>query len=163
MAAYIKFDGVDGESVETNHKDWSEITHFEQVIKKGGSGTGVTRRRGDVELDDIIVQKKLDKSSTTIMQNLCKGHVYKKVDIHVTASYTNAGKVTYYAYELKNVQVLRCSVSGNAALGGGDGAPPMESLTLNFEEIKVTYTECDKEGKKKGNAEYTWKVEEGTT
>jgi type VI secretion system secreted protein Hcp len=31
---------------------------------------------------------------------------------------------------------------------------------LNFEEIKVTYTEMDSKGKKKGNIEYGWKVEE---
>jgi len=35
-------------------------------------------------------------------------------------------------------------------------------LSLNFEEIKVTYTECDPStGKAKGNVEYSWKVEEG--
>ena len=38
---------------------------------------------------------------------------------------------------------------------------PMETFSLNFEEIKVTYTECDREGKSKGNVEYSWKVEEG--
>jgi len=32
---------------------------------------------------------------------------------------------------------------------------------LNFEEIKVTYTENDSAGKSKGNVEYSWKVEEG--
>jgi len=37
----------------------------------------------------------------------------------------------------------------------------MEDLSLNFEEIKVTYTETDNTGKKKGNVEYSWKVEEG--
>jgi type VI secretion system secreted protein Hcp len=161
MAAYIKFDGVDGESQEQNHKNWSEITSFSQGITKGGTGTGVTRRRGDVVLDDIHVTKKLDKSSTKLAENLCKGKVYPKVEIDVTASYTDAGKVTFYRYELKNVQVLGYTISGATSLGG-DGAPPMEDLTLNFEEIKVTYTECDAAGKKKGNAEYTWKVEEGT-
>ena len=34
-------------------------------------------------------------------------------------------------------------------------------MSLNFEEIKVTYTETDSKGSKKGNVEYTWKVEEG--
>ena len=38
---------------------------------------------------------------------------------------------------------------------------PMESFSLNFEEIKVTYTELDDCGGKKGNVEYSWKVEEG--
>ena len=32
---------------------------------------------------------------------------------------------------------------------------------MTFEEIKTTYTENDNKGKKKGNVEYGWKVEEG--
>jgi len=35
----------------------------------------------------------------------------------------------------------------------------MEELLLSFEEIKVTYTECDSNGQTKGNVEYNWKVE----
>jgi hypothetical protein len=34
-------------------------------------------------------------------------------------------------------------------------------MSLNFEEIKVTYSEMDNAGKKKGNVEYSWKVEAG--
>lgn len=47
---------------------------------------------------------------------------------------------------------------------GGSGQSeevPMEDFSLNFEQIKVTYTENDSTGKKKGNVEYEWKVEEG--
>ena len=46
MAGYIQFDGVKGESLDTNHKDWSDIVSFSQVIHKPGTGTGVHRRRG---------------------------------------------------------------------------------------------------------------------
>ena len=63
--------------------------------------------------------------------------------------------LTYYAYELKNVQVTSYQVGGNPE------SRPQEQMSLNFEEIKVTYTECDNAGKKKGNVEYTWKVEAG--
>ena len=37
----------------------------------------------------------------------------------------------------------------------------MEDFALNFEEIKVTYTEADEGGKSKGKVEYAWKVEAG--
>lgn len=36
---------------------------------------------------------------------------------------------------------------------------PIEEISLNFEEIKVTHTECDSAGLSKGNVEYSWKVE----
>ena len=155
MAAYIKFDGVDGEAQDKDHKKWSDLLSFNQgVTRPGGGATGATRRRGDVSLSDINCVKELDKASPKIAESVCKGKVYPKVEIHITSSYTDAGRVTYYAYELKNALVTNYDVSGS----GED--VPTENFSINFEEIKVTYTECDSKGKKKGNVEYTWKVEE---
>ncbi|MDX2451176.1 type VI secretion system tube protein Hcp [Desulfosarcina sp.] len=158
MAAYIKFDGIDGETKDKDHKSWSDIESFSQgVSKPGGGATGATRRRGDTILDDIGITKELDKSSPKIAEAVCKGKVFPKVEIHLTASYTDAGRVTYYAYELTNAQVLSYNISGS----GQSEAVPTEDLSLNFEEIKVTYTEADSKGESKGNIEYSWKVEEG--
>ena len=157
MAAYIKFDGIDGEAKDKDHQNWSDLVSFSQPIHKPGAGTGATRRRGDVILEDIVCVKELDKTSPKLAESICKGKVFPKVEIQVTASYTDAGRVTYYAYELKNVQVVSYNISGS----GQSEDVPMEDISLNFEEIKVTYTECDNAGKKKGNIEYTWKVEEG--
>jgi type VI secretion system secreted protein Hcp len=157
MAAFIKFDGVDGEAQDKDHKGWSDILSFSQGLTKPGAGaTGPTRRRGDVVLEDISVVKELDKASPKIAESMCKGKVFPKVEIHLTASYTDAGRVTYYAYELKNVQVLNYNISGS----GQTEDVPTEDVSLNFEEIKVTYTECDSKGSSKGAVEYAWKVEE---
>ncbi|MFO7884477.1 MAG: type VI secretion system tube protein Hcp [Desulfobacteraceae bacterium] len=158
MAAYIKFDGIDGEAQDKDHKDWSDILSFSQgLMQPGSSSTGPTRRRGDVVVEDIAVTKELDKASPKIGEAVCKGRVFPKVDIHMTASYTDAGRVTYYAYELKNVLVTRYDISGSSQ----SEDVPVENFALNFEEIKVTYTETDATGSKKGNVEYSWKVEEG--
>ena len=157
MAAYIKFDGVDGEAQDKDHKNWSDIASFSQgLAQPGGSSTGPTRRRGDVVVEDIHVSKELDKASPKIAESVCKGKVFPKVDIHLTASYTDAGRVTYYAYELKKVLVTSYNIGGS----GQSEDVPMEDFSLNFEEIKVTYNETDNAGKSKGNIEYSWKVEE---
>ena len=157
MAAYIKFEGIDGEATDKDHKGWTDLVAFSQMITKPGQGTGATRRRGDVVLEDLHGTKELDKSSPKIAEAVCKGKVFAKVEIHLTASYTDSGRVTYYAYELKNVQIVSYDISGS---GQADDVP-MENFALNFEEIKVTYTENDSAGKKKGNVEYSWKVQEG--
>jgi type VI secretion system secreted protein Hcp len=158
MAAYIKFDGVDGESQDDKHKGWSDILSFSQGIHQpGGAATGAARRRGDVVMEDISVAKQLDKASPKLAEAVAKGKVFPKVEIHLTASYTDAGRVTYFAYELKNVLVTSYQVGGS----GQSEDVPTDSISLNFEEIKATYTECDSAGSKKGNVEYQWKVEEG--
>lgn len=157
MAAFIKFDGVDGEAQDKSHKGWSDILSFSQGLSQPGAGaTGPTRRRGDVIVHDIQVTKELDKASCKLAESICLGKVFPKVEIHLTASYTDAGRVTYYAYELKKVLVTSYNVGGS----GQSEDVPTESFSLNFEEIKVTYTENDSAGKKKGNIEYKWKVEE---
>jgi len=157
MAAFIKFDGVDGESQDKDHKGWSDLQSFSQAITQPGRGaTGAARRRGDVVLEDIQCTKELDKASPKLAQAMCTGKVFPKVEIHLTASYTDAGRKTYYSYELKNVLVTSYTVSG----AGQAEAVPTEVFSLNFGEIKVTYTECDAAGTTKGNVQYTWKVEE---
>jgi type VI secretion system secreted protein Hcp len=158
MAAYIKFDGVEGEALDDKHKGWSDLASFSQSLHQPGSGqTGATRRRGDVIMDDIACSKELDKASPKIAESVCSGKVFPKVEIDLTASTTDKGRATYYKYELKNVLVTSYSVSG----AGQSEDVPHEDFGLNFEEIKVTYTENDSKGKKKGNVEYSWKVEEG--
>ena len=156
MAGYIKFDGIDGEFQDKDHKNWSVLESFSQAIHKTGGGkTGSSRRGGDVQFEDVHVGKEVDKSSPKLAEAVAKGKVFAKVEIHVTASYTDAGRVTYYAYELKNVQVTSYQV------GGSPEGRPNEQMSLNFEEIKCTYTETDNAGKKKGNVDYSWKVEAG--
>ena len=180
-SAYIKFEGIDGESQNEGHEGWSEIVSFSQGIHKPDSGaTGSTRRRGDVVLEDIVLVKQLDKASPKLAEAICKGKVFPKVEIHLTGpSEGSTCSGTFYAYELTNVMITSYKVSGSNPLAYALVVPvpdvtmpsagpfiaqavdaPMEEMSLNFEEIKVTYTECDSSGMAKGNVEYSWKVEE---
>ena len=158
MAAYIVFDGIKGESNDKDHKGWSDLMSFGQAITQpGGGATGATRRRGDVIMEDLTCSKELDKASPKIAEAVCKGKVFPKVEIHLTASTTDSGRKTYLAYELKNVMVSGYNVGGS----GQSEDVPVEDFSLNFEEIKVTYSEVDSKGSGKGQVEYSWKVEEG--
>ena len=144
--------------MDKDHQKWSDLISFSQgITQPGGGATGSTRRRGDVIMDNVYCTKELDKSSPKLAEGMCKGKVYPKVEIHLTASTTDAGRVTYYAYELTDVQVSSYTIGGS----GQSEDVPMEEFSLNFEEIKVTYTETDAKGASKGNVEYSWKVEEG--
>lgn len=160
-AAYIKFDGVDGECKDSAHQGWSDLASFSQAIVRGEGLTGQSRRRGDVVLEDITCTKELDKSSPKLAEAVCKGKVFPKVEIHLTRPTTNAdgttGQVVYLKYELTNVMVTSYGISGS---GRADDVPT-EDFSLNFEEIKVTYTVQDATGQPQGNVEYSWKVEEG--
>jgi type VI secretion system secreted protein Hcp len=181
-SAYIKFEGIDGESQDTGHEGWSEIISFSQGISVPGAGTTTTtRRRGDVIFGDVVVIKQVDKSSPKLAEYMTKGTLLTKVEIHLTGpSEGSPCQGTFYVCELKNAHITSYVVSGSNPLAHALIAPapevttpssgpfivqavdaPMEEISINFEEIKVTYTECDSSGKAKGNVEYSFKVEEG--
>ena len=145
-AAYLKFDGVDGESTDKDHKGWIDIESFSQTITRPNSDSTGARSRGGATLGDIVVAKELDKSSPKLAESVLIGNVFPTVEFQLASS---AG--TYFTYELKNVIVTSYSISGDA------DQIPMEEFSLSFGEIKVTYTEMDSEGNKKGNVEYSWK------
>ncbi len=165
-AAYIKFDGVDGEAIDKDHADWIELLSFEFD-----------------DLTKIAVSKNIDKSTPKLLEALCKGSSssssalicdpsgstdgspdrpidppFEIVTIDLCKTTHGKKQQCYLQLELTRVSVTDFSISGST-----DGEQvPTENFSLNFEEIKVTYTEFDKKGKKGGNIEYSWKVEEGT-
>lgn len=149
-AAYIKFDGVDGETTDSDHKQWSDLSSFQQTIRKHNPSTATTRASSVAVFEDISLSKKIDKSSPKLAEATVTGKVFPIVEFELVS---NTG--TYLKYELKNVMISSYSVGGTA------NDVPTEHISLNFEEIKVTYTEKDSAGKSKGNVEYSWKVEEG--
>ena len=180
-SAYIKFEGIDGESDSVGHEGWSEIVSFNQAIHTPGSGTGTSRSRADAVFDEIVVVRQIDKASPKLAESVCKNTVFGKVEIHLTGpSEGSTCEGTFYAYELTSARITSYRVTGSNPLAYALIAPapdsilpysgpfivqavdaPMEEITINFTEIKVTYTECDKTtGMAKGNVEYTWKIEE---
>ena len=76
------------------------------------------------------------------MDLLIKGKIIPKVLLEVTKS----GNV-FYRYELKNVAVI------NYAISGKDKNPPIEEVTISFEQQNVKYTEYLQNGKSKGVVE----------
>ena len=126
-AGYIKFDGVDGESTDKDHKDWIILLSFNQ-------GTGMQEdsatTRDQYDVSDIIVVKELDKSSPKLSESIAKGKVFPKVEIHL-----ESGKETYYAYELTNVMITSYTISGT------NHEIPIEEFSINYEKITISESE----------------------
>lgn len=152
-AGFIKFDGVDGESQDKDHRNWSDILSFILSINSPTSGES-GRASGRVIFDNLVITREIDKSSPKIAEALATGKVFPKVVIHVTKTFTDAGRVTYYSYELKNVMVTKYEVSGSTH----SEERPIESLSLSYGEIKQVYTIHDDLGRNKGIVEFIWNL-----
>jgi type VI secretion system secreted protein Hcp len=161
MSGYIKFDGLEGEAQDFNHKGWTDIVDFRQGFHKPTrpGATGVERRRADTQCDEVAVTMLLDKTAPKLAEALCKGKVFPKVQVRVTTSYADAGRVPVVEYELKDVVVT------DFGFGGGvqHEEVPHGLVSLNFNEVLMTYYEYGPEGKLKGKVSMTWKTEEGRT
>jgi type VI secretion system secreted protein Hcp len=157
-AVFAKYDGVDGESQDANHDKWIDVLSFDWgAHKPGGGATGQSRRRGGVIVEDVTLTVEYDKASPKLQEKMLMGEVIPKLEIEQTANY-GGSRATYLKYELKNVMITSFSLS---ASGNDESGPPTVVYSTNFEEIKVTYTEFDRDGGTMGNVEYEWKVEKG--
>jgi len=151
---FAEFTGITGEADEKDHKDWIEIESFSYAMGLPSAATGAARRRGDVVIEDMVLVKGVDKATPKLMEAAAKGTVITTVAIEAGRNYEGV-LLIFYRYELENVMVTsyQSSVSTTGV--------PTDTLTLNFEEITVTYTEYDDAGKSKGNVEWSYKIELG--
>jgi len=138
-AAYLKFDGVDGESA---HPDgggdgWIIIESMSAPILKvvGGSATA----------GDITCLKELDKSSPKLMEALCTGSPISTMTVSLTKM-TPAGEKEYYRMTMKNIALKGNEVSVIRELDKSS-TKAMENVTLGYTEVEWTYIVLDKDGK----------------
>ena len=153
-AFFVKFDGIDGEAKEAAHLGWSELLSFDQAHSSAVDiSTGLST--GRAVLEDILLSKTIDKASPKLAEAVLTGQTFPSVEIQLTNVGADGARVTYFVYQLEDARVVSYSVGGSSG-----GSVPTEHISLNFAQIKVTYTEQDSTGRARGNVEYTWKVEE---
>ncbi len=159
MAGYIKIGDIKGESTDDGHKDWINTLSVSNSITRpmGAGASGSTRHRSSCTFGDIVVVKEVDASSPKLQEAIADGKNFPKVEIHLCTSSEGGKRIPYLTWELKQARVSSYSASGST----DGGQPPTEQISLNFEEIKVTYDKLGKDNKSAGKVEYTWKIEEG--
>lgn len=156
-AAFMKLGDIKGEATDNAHKEWIDVLSVSSSVNRPmDSSTG---RLGPATPGPLTCRKRIDKSSPLLARALVTNEVIPLVEIELTRAYGSSGsREVYYRYELKNVQITSYNVSG----AGSAEDVPTEDFSLNYEEIKWTYTERDNDsGSEKGKVEASWKVEEG--
>jgi len=114
--------------------------------------TGTLRTKDGVSVEDIEMVKKLGKASPKLVELLLLGKVIPRVEIDVVGSFAFDDRKSYYRYELKNVLVTSYQLNADT------GSVPVDKLTLNFEEVKVTYVEFGADGQVISQVGYSHRV-----
>jgi type VI secretion system secreted protein Hcp len=145
---FWEIDGIKGESTSAQGKDMIELLAFShsmtQPIDPNGSALG--RTIGRVQYADYTVTKYFDLSSPTLAEKCCSGEVIKKMKVHVWKADATGAPVEYFTTEFEHCLICSVDVSGSEDR-------PVETVSFNFQKIKWSYVQQDKEkGGKKGSA-----------
>ena len=151
---FLKIDGIEGESVDANHKKWIEVKSFHWGVyqsKTAVSGTGKPVA-SKATFDNLNVTKYVDNSTTDIIkQCIIATPVIKEVILHLCI----AGEThePYLIFTMKN-----CVLASATFHGGGD-AEPEETINVNYEDITIEY-KAYKDGKVTGSKTAHWNLKE---
>jgi len=79
---YMKIEGTDGESTDSKHEKWIEVSSYSHGLSQpisGASGTG-GRTGGRADFQDFSITKVLDAASTDLNIKCAKGeHLFQKL------------------------------------------------------------------------------------
>ncbi|PPE70803.1 type VI secretion system tube protein Hcp [Caldimonas thermodepolymerans] len=151
---FLKMDDIKGESVDAKHKGEIDVLAWSWGLSQSGTThVGGGGGAGKVSVQDLSFTKYVDKSSPTLMLACCNGKHFKEAVLVVR----KAGEkpLEYLKITMKEVLVSSISTGGS---GGDDRL--VESITLNFAEVKVEYVPQKPDGTGDAAVEAGWNIAE---
>ena len=132
--AFLKIEGIDGESQDSKHKNEIAVESFSwgetQTGTHGGSGGGGA---GKVSMQDFHFVMKVNKASPKLMLYCAMGtHIKKAV---MTVRKAGGAQEEFYIITMSDLLVSSYQTGGS---GGGD-VIPMDQCSLNFSKIEYEY------------------------
>ena len=149
--AFLKIDGIPGESTDEKHKDWIEILTYhhgitQPVSRTASSAGGASAER--VNFGAFSIVKLVDKASPKLFEASVTGKHIKEITLEVC----RAGDDKQKYLEIKLDQVLISSYTQN---GGGDF--PVESISQAPGKFRMVYIQQQRaDGIGNGNIAAGW-------
>lgn len=156
LDAFLKIDGIPGESTDDKHKEWIEILAYswgaaQPVSRSASTSGGAASARADFH--DFHVTKTLDKSTPKLALACADGTHIKEVIIELCRA--GGDKLKYMEYKMNDVIISSISSGGTR----GDDVPT-EELAFNYGKISWTYTQQKRaDGSGGGNVPAGWDLE----
>ena len=161
--AFLKIEGLSGESTDDKHKEWIEVLSFQHGMVQpssataSSSGGGTTER---VDMHDFSITKLVDKASPKLYEGCASGKHYATVTLEVNRA--GGDKLKYMEVKMEQVVISGVQVNGASAAGAGGSNTQQkhdhtELVTFNFGKIKWTYTQQKRpDGSGGGNVAGGW-------
>ncbi|MFB3893152.1 MAG: Hcp family type VI secretion system effector [Phycisphaerae bacterium] len=152
--AFLKIDGIKGDSTDAKHKDWIEINSYSHQISQAAGGAASAQgvqTGGRADHADFVITKRLDAASPNIAKYVCDGKHIPEIKFELCRAMGD--KTTFMVYTFKD------SVLSSVIVGPGESDQadllPMEQVTIRYGKIKWEYTPTDPTGGGKKGATIT--------
>jgi type VI secretion system secreted protein Hcp len=133
----IKSPDISGESLDKVHTGMIECLSWSWgESNMGTAGTGGGAGAGAVVKQDLTLTKHVDKASNVLFQGCAAGVHYGSATLYIRKS--GGDPLDYLQLDLGGVVFISgYHVSGT----GGDGIVPVETVTLKFTTLMMTYNQ----------------------
>jgi type VI secretion system secreted protein Hcp len=154
--AFVKIDGIPGESTDDKHKNWIEILSFSHGLSQPASAASATggRTAERVNVQDFSVVKVMDKATPLLHLACCDGRHLSKIEVEICEAGGN--KHAYMKWTLEDAIISGVRPGGSAQ--GGE-SKPLEEVSFNFGKVRWEYTPMDSRGSPGSPQRTGWSLE----
>jgi len=158
---FLKLDGFSGESCDERHQDWIDVLEVRWAGTRGLL-PGLTDARERSCFDSLTVVKTVDKSSPKLaVACACGRHIRDALIecVRPVKGMGPAGKEVMPFYRIWIGEVVICGIESRTVpcAEGALGYPTqLETVSLDFGEIKWEYIEFKPDGTKAGGIVAGW-------
>jgi type VI secretion system secreted protein Hcp len=133
--AFLKIEGIPGESTDEKHKNEIDVLSFSWGIDRHRAAERGQGGAGQVKIMDFSVTKFTDKASPILFDAACEGRQIS--DATFTARKAGGTQQTFLKYVFRDVLISSVQPSGAS---GSESSVPTESVSLKFGAVEITYT-----------------------
>jgi len=151
---FLKVDGVTGESKDSNHTGWTDITSFSWgATQPGNMSVGGGGGAGKVTFNDLNVDAKIDKSVTALLKYCASGKHLSKVELSICKA--GGSQIEYARITLEDVLVTKVDYNG-----ANDGDLVGMSYSFQASKVQQQYWEQSSSGGKGPESNAGWNIKE---
>ncbi|NRR33910.1 type VI secretion system tube protein Hcp [Oxalobacteraceae bacterium] len=151
--AYLQIDGIKGESADSAHQGWIEISSAHWGVTQPRSATASTGGGHTAERCEhrtLSITKLADLSSPILMQTCSMGRTIPRAKFEFMRADGEGNPVRYYEVELENV--LIASIEQVVT----EGSVLHDSVGIRYSRVKWKYTQQKIGGGSSGNTAGGW-------